>query len=120
MNALANPHVATRYLEEYAMPQEAAGKIRYNTEISLIARTTPGDNSSGFTLTFNADLGYMEDAHCKCAVVVVATGLTEPNVPETVDGIGLAEDYESQPKDGKEYEGEAVLIFGQGKKNKTM
>ena len=49
-------------------------KIRYMTEVMSIVRTQPGDNSSGFTLIYNADQSYMEDEHCKCAVVIVATG----------------------------------------------
>ena len=42
------------------------------------------------------------------------SGLSIPNEPELVDGIELAEGYEDQPADGAAYEGQSVLIFGQG------
>jgi cation diffusion facilitator CzcD-associated flavoprotein CzcO len=94
-----------RYLRDYAKAQEDAGKIVYNTTVHRINRMD--DNSQGHRFLLEATEASTEDKGAavarafKCQVLVVATGLSEPNVPSTVEGIELAEGYEDMPVDGK-------------------
>jgi hypothetical protein len=49
-----------------------------------------------------------------CNTVVMASGLTKPNVPTGVVGIEHTIGYEDLPETGRSFEGQAVLVLGNG------
>jgi cation diffusion facilitator CzcD-associated flavoprotein CzcO len=99
------------YLRDYAKEQDAAGTIRYNTTVTRISRSSADANAGGtdavaegFVLTTEtrrwaepslddrantATTGTSKEV--RCMAVIVATGLSVPNEPETIDGIELTE-----------------------------
>ena len=129
-----------QYLKEYAKVQEDNGRIRYNTTVVKITRGDgggPNINSSNsaerliIKTSSNSiwikpgSTRYTPPAHgapeatlrggrYSCKVVVVATGLSVPNIPSGIEGIELAQGYEDVPKDGSAYERQSVLVLGQG------
>lgn len=54
-----------------------------------------------------------DGTQCTAANVVVATGLSKPNIP-SIPGIGHAEGYENLKWDAQEFANQRVLILGKG------
>ena len=50
-----------------------------------------------------------------CRSVVMATGLSKPNVPASVVGIEHAIGYEELPETGRPFEKQSVLVLGRSK-----
>lgn len=106
------------YLRDFAAEQDKAGKIHYNTTVETLNRDAPvvdAVNPGPITLRTRETHGG-KTAEYICKQVIVATGIGTPNVPsdETNMGIDLATGYEDLPIDGRPFEGQAVLIWGQG------
>jgi cation diffusion facilitator CzcD-associated flavoprotein CzcO len=101
-----------QYLREYAVPQEAAGRIRYRTTVTATSRNE-ADAQYPFTLSATTEPG-ARLATYRCKVVVVATGLSTPNSPPSVAGIELAQGYEQVPETGESFEKQSVLVLGLG------
>ena len=78
----------------------------------IIKTTSPGVTKPGGAP--GAPLVETVDGRYSCKVVVVATGLSTPNIPKGIDGIELAQGYEDVPKEGSAYEQQSVLVLGQG------
>ena len=49
-----------------------------------------------------------------CRVLVIASGLSKPHVPATVQGIENVMGYEELPANGKPFQGQAVMVLGMG------
>ena len=97
------PHAddIVRYLNDFA--EKYALKIQYNTRVSNIAR----DEAGRFVLTDTQGQQY------RCARLLMATGALEPRIP-AVEGIELAEGYETHDIDPTRFENKRVLIMGRG------
>nr|KAG5709729.1 hypothetical protein BaRGS_027754 [Batillaria attramentaria] len=91
------------YLRDYQ--QKLGIKVQFNTEVRNIRKAS--DNEEQYQL---------DDQHgntYQCKVLVVATGLWKPNIPD-VKGIEYAEGYETMSLNPDDYEGKTVLILGRG------
>nr|KAG5709720.1 hypothetical protein BaRGS_027745 [Batillaria attramentaria] len=91
------------YLRDYQ--QKLGIKVQFNTEARNI-RKAP-DNEEHYQL---------DDQHgntYQCKVLVVATGMWKPNIPN-MKGIEYAEGYETVSLNPDDYEGKRVLILGNG------
>lgn len=97
-----------KYLGDYA--EGFALNIRCHTEIVRVEKTHRPhrpDAPGGFRLT---------DAQgnaCTCRRLIVATGVTRPNIPD-IPGIDLAEDYTTVSVDPKDFVNQRVLVVGKG------
>ena len=115
------PHadILVAYLKDYAKPQEDAGNIKYNTTVASIDRAHLPCNVEGEAgaESGSADhAGFLVHIHptgteqsaakpLSCKVVVVASGLSKPHIPKSVQGIEHAMGYEELPVDGEPFEG---------------
>ncbi|XP_078388208.1 FAD-dependent oxidoreductase domain-containing protein 2 [Cetorhinus maximus] len=103
------PHADTmvHYLNNFTNKFDL--KVRYNTEITWIeAEKDPRAwNGHYFFLTDQ------NDSHYRCSVLLVATGMWVPNMPD-FPGSEYAEGYESISVDPAHFAGQAVLILGRG------
>ena len=115
--------VLLSYLRDYASAQEAAGKIAYNVTVVSISPFASRSTESGcsrrrrFLLTLDRrDVARRPTrATAVCSVVVMATGLGEPNVPtSTVDGVEHATLYRDLPPTGESFQGQSVAVLGAG------
>ena len=104
-----------------AVAQEHAGKVLYNTTVTKIAKQTPlpDDNVNHkfyvHATTNNDGNGDRNERHTfECANVIVATGLSSPNIPDTIAGIELSMGYDELPKTSETFQGESVLVIGAG------
>jgi hypothetical protein len=91
--------VYVRYLEDYASKLNL--NIQYETEIVNIEKNEHFEllDANGETYT--------------CEVVIVSTGLWVPNAPE-FEGSQYTERYEDVSIDPSDFEGQRILIVGQG------
>lgn len=97
------PHADTyvRYLNTFANYFNL--RIKYKTDIQNIKKLNP----TWFSVQDQHNLTVY------CNIVVVGTGLSEPNIPN-VTGIELTDGYESISTHGPDFEGKSVLILGRG------
>ncbi|MEJ2419472.1 MAG: NAD(P)-binding domain-containing protein, partial [Exilibacterium sp.] len=100
------PHADSlvNYIADYAERHRL--NVRYNTKISVIQR-------SGDSYTLQAEDGQK----FQCDILIVATGLSRPNVP-MIKGIEHTENYADMSLDQDEFENQRVLIIG--KKNSAF
>ncbi|MEU4654112.1 NAD(P)-binding domain-containing protein [Streptomyces sp. NPDC023723] len=89
-----------RYLTDFAA--RTGVRVRYGTEVARISR-----DPDGFTV---ADGG---GGTWRARRVVVATGVSRPNVPD-LPGVELAERYDSFDPDPESFTDQRVLIIGRG------
>lgn len=89
-----------RYLSDFA--ERTGVRVRYGVEVARISR-----DPDGFTVTDRAG-----EAR-RARRVVVATGVSLPNVPD-IPGVELAERYDSFDPDPETFTGRRVLIIGRG------
>jgi thioredoxin reductase len=89
-----------RYLTDFAA--RTGVRVRYGTEVTRISRDT-----DGFTVTDGGGETW------RARRVVVATGVSLPNVPD-LPGIELAERYDSFDPDPASFTDQRVLIIGRG------
>ncbi|KAK7111989.1 FAD-dependent oxidoreductase domain-containing protein 2-like [Littorina saxatilis] len=95
------------YLRDYQ--QKLGIKVQLNTEVNNI-RTVQNDSAP------DGLLHLLDDQHGNtyaCKVMVVATGMWKPNIPD-VKGMEMAVGYETMSLNPDEYEGKTVLILGRG------
>ena len=97
--------VLAEYLEEYARPQEAAGRIEYGADVQRVSRA-----GSLFRLQV---VGASGERAVRCEVVIMANGIGVPNEPQ-IEGAELLTGYESLPPTGEGFEGKRVAILGMG------
>jgi len=101
------PHasVLVEYLQEFAVEQSA--HIRYNATVQKVQRAEGG----GFTIAVDAD----GPAIWKCNEVILANGLGKARPAQNrVDGTAHLLSYEDLPSSGESFEGQAVIVLGQG------
>jgi len=100
------PHADTmvQYLNDFA--RKYALKIQYNTLIQQITRE--GTDDRHFALTDTAGNAY----HGRC--LLIATGAIKPNIPADIEGIELAEGYETHNIDPERFINKRVVILGRG------
>ncbi|KAK7501280.1 hypothetical protein BaRGS_00007405 [Batillaria attramentaria] len=91
------------YLRDYQ--QKLGIKVQFNTEVRNIRKAS--DNKEHYQLDDQRGNTY------QCKVLVVATGLWKPNIPN-MKGIEYAEGYETVSLNPDDYEGKRVLILGNG------
>ncbi|XP_078093688.1 FAD-dependent oxidoreductase domain-containing protein 2 [Mustelus asterias] len=103
------PHADTmvHYLNNFTKRFDL--KIRYNTAIMWIEAERDPAAWSGHYF-FLAD---QNDNHYRCSVLLVATGIWVPNVPD-FPGSEHTEGYESISVDPDHFVGQTVLILGRG------
>ncbi|MFK0118062.1 NAD(P)-binding domain-containing protein [Streptomyces sp. NPDC090994] len=89
-----------RYLSDFAARTRV--RVRYGTEVARISR-----DADGFTVTDQGGQTW------RARRVVVATGVSLPNVPD-IPGIELAERYDSFDPDPETFTDQRVLIIGRG------
>lgn len=116
--------VLVQYLRDFAAPQEAGRRIRYNTSVVAIERAAdvaqPGSPTRSPTHPhFHAGFAVTTEhagktSKTSCGVVVMASGIDVPNVPGDVHGIELATGYEELPQSGEQFEEKTVAVFGYG------
>eukprot|EP00913_Durusdinium_trenchii_P013055 g12255.t1 len=97
------PHasVLVDYLRDFALEQK--DHIRYSTEVLKVRRT-----EDGFELKL-----VIGDAVCR--ELILATGFHRPRPADAkVDGSHLLLGYEALPASGEAFQGQAVLVLGQG------
>ena len=101
--------ILVEYLQDFAKPQEAAGRIEYGADVQHISRA---DDGVGFSLEIrDANLHADRSAHCN--VLIMAHGLWTVNRP-TLEGADLMTGYEELPPTGDFMEAKSVAIFGLG------
>eukprot|EP00439_Symbiodinium_sp_Y106_P020205 s6574_g2.t1 len=102
------PHasVLVEYLQEFAKEQRA--RIEYNSSVQQVRRGQGG--------AFEVKAATPEGSRqWRCAEVIVATGLAKPRLGKLrVDGAAHVLGYEDLPSSGESFEGQAVIILGQG------
>ena len=123
------PHadVLLSYLRDYAAAQDAAGRISYNStvvSVSPVVRTEGEDaclaRRRRFVMGIQRSVGEPTVAAgtsltVGCGVIVMATGLGDPNVPlATVDGVEHATLYRDLPSTGESFQGQTVAVLGGG------
>jgi thioredoxin reductase len=91
-----------RYLQDFALAYKL--RVRYEQEVTTVSREADGVR---LRLTTAGGVSY------SCAAVVAATGLHTPYVPG-IRGIELAEGYDEMNVDPEGFEGQSVLILGNG------
>jgi thioredoxin reductase len=91
-----------RYLNDFVA--HFGLSVQFNTRICLIGRDP---ETKQFVLTAADGTQY------RCRVLLMATGPVKPNIPD-IEGIELAEGYESHNTDRKRYENKRVMILGHG------
>lgn len=102
------PHadVLVKYLDDY---QKKLGiKVQFNTNVRNIERKTSTSDRSNYQ---------MEDQNGNvytCRVLIVATGIATPNIPQNVPGMEYTEGYEDISINPDDFEGQSVLILGRG------
>ncbi|XP_051899102.1 FAD-dependent oxidoreductase domain-containing protein 2 [Pristis pectinata] len=103
------PHADTmlQYLNDFTRTFKL--KVQYNTEIKWIEakRDPQAWNGLYFFLTDQ------NDHHYRCSVLLVATGLGVPHVPD-FPGSEHVEGYETVSVDPDDFVGQSVLILGRG------
>ena len=98
-----------QYLEDYASTFKI--NVRTNTNVTAVAK----DGSSGFRV-HTAPYTESSSSAAKqytCSVVIAATGLSVPFVPNFV-GVEHMERYDEMPVDPAGFEGQSVLVIGNG------
>lgn len=102
------PHasILVEYLQEFA--EEQGGRIEYNTSVQQVRRGQRG--------VFDLKVATPEGSfQWRCAEVIIATGLAKPRLGKLrVDGAAHVLGYEDLPSSGEAFEGQAVIILGQG------
>ena len=130
--------VLVEYLRDFAVEQEAAARIQYNTTVLKITRENADEEGSKFLLALEragsdgaAQQGSCSspDAGCDsgptatvvvvCGVVVHAGGIWTPNKPQNLmdQGFDLATTYSELPRSADGYaafDDKKVAIFGLG------
>ena len=96
------PHADSyvRYLRDYA--DYFGLNVAYDSEVRAIER------DSSFNAYDVAGRAWRGDA------LIVATGLSQPYVPDDIPGIELVERYSSVATNPKEFEGQTVVVIGKG------
>ncbi len=90
-----------RYLEEFAIALK--DDIRLNADVTNIAR-----DGSGFAVSL------ADGARITASQVLVATGVSKPWLPETIDGLEHVELYHDYNADPERFTNKRVLILGKG------
>ncbi len=93
-----------RYLGDFA--EKYMLNIQYNTRITSIDKSRSGH--SNFILTDTEGKEYT------CSCLLMATGATGPSIPQEIEGIELAEEYNTHEINPKFYDNKRVLIIGRG------
>lgn len=94
--------VFVEYLNDFAA--KFALNIQYETRVASIFQNAGG----GFVLTDGQGRIY----ECQC--LLMATGAVAPSVPEEIEGIDLAEGYETHRIDPERFTNQRVMILGRG------
>eukprot|EP01045_Picozoa_sp_COSAG04_P004322 COSAG04_NODE_186_length_21024_cov_6.326069_8_plen_550_part_00 len=116
--------VLVDYMRDFAAPQEAAGRILYDTTVLQVRRTaesvfrldvegTAGGPSDWWSRYTSPPERAVPSRSVQCNVVVMAHGLWVPKILP-VDGIEYTEGYEEVGHDGEAFEAKAVAILGLG------
>jgi hypothetical protein len=118
--------VLVKYLQDFAKVQQLAGRIRFNTNVTNIARASVDDGATiggapapdgGFKLTMSSTAefnGTLPSSTFICGVIIIASGVDVSNIPADIDGIELADGYEDLPSTGESFEGLSVAVLGHG------
>lgn len=125
-------------LKDFGAKQERAGKIEFDSNVVKISRRRrTADSKAGATTEEAADMHFVLTVNHEpslevggrargetgslptrrevvCKVVVMATGLSLPNAPTSVDGVEHTLGYESLPPTGESFEGQSVAVLGLG------
>lgn len=125
-------------LKDFGAKQERAGKIEFDSNVVKISRRRrTADSKTGATTEEAADMHFVLTVNHEpslevggrargetgslptrrevvCKVVVMATGLSLPNAPTSVDGVEHTLGYESLPPTGESFEGQSVAVLGLG------
>ncbi|EDV20871.1 uncharacterized protein TRIADDRAFT_60515 [Trichoplax adhaerens] len=101
------PHAdeLVRYLNDYA--NQFKLNIQYDTNIVRISRVH-------YKKKIKFKMMDQRNTLTLCDVAIVSTGLSVPYIPPNITGIDLTEGYESISTNASDYEGQSVLILGQG------
>ena len=95
-----------RYIQEYANRYHL--NIEYNTNILQISQINGKDSEYKFKITTNTSITY------RCKYLFIATGLFDPYIPSSIEGIEHAIGYEQIPTDLDFYDNKKVAIIGGG------
>ncbi|CAF4018527.1 unnamed protein product [Rotaria sp. Silwood2] len=92
--------------------------IQFNTTIKNLEpiseqTTTCNSKDCSFSSIARFRMNDQHDNRYTCGIVIVATGLSVPNIPP-INGIDLAIGYENLSLDIEEFENKSVLILGRG------
>jgi thioredoxin reductase len=87
-----------------------AVKIQFNTRVVNIAKANGDmvDARANFVVTA------ANGAQYSCRALLMATGAARPDIPEEIEGIELAEGYETLNHDADYYNNKRVIIIGRG------
>lgn len=77
--------------------------VQFETRVERVSRSDAGE----------FELGIRGESGLRCKRLVVATGVSVPNLPE-IEGIELADGYEDMSIDPADYAGKTVLVLGKG------
>jgi thioredoxin reductase len=100
-----------RYMQDFA--DKFAIRIQYNTRVASIRRL-PESSEHGPNQPVNFVIRDATGAEYACACLLMATGAVGPYLPDDIEGIELAEGYESHNLDQSHYENKRVAIIGRG------
>ena len=99
-----------RYMEDFV--SKYAIQIQYNTRIANIAKAnrdmTDVDGKANFIVTA------VDGSQYSCRALLMATGAARPDLPDDIEGIELAEGYETLEHDADHYNNKRVIIIGRG------
>ena len=96
--------VLTEYLGDFAKEQVDAGRISFGTTVKRISRAEGGR----FTMELVQQESTDEESSVACTLVIMATGLSQPNVPEKLVGVEHTELYDDLPEDQEKFEAKKV------------
>ncbi|XP_059153473.1 FAD-dependent oxidoreductase domain-containing protein 2-like [Physella acuta] len=104
------PHadVLVRYLDDYRKKLKL--NVQFNTDIRNIQAVRNMSAPDGHVYTMNDQMGQCYT----CRTLIMATGISTPNIPRQVQGIDLTTGYETMSLNPDDYEGKSVLILGRG------
>ena len=100
-----------RYLEDFA--EFYSLNVHYNENVSQVHRPSQPDSPEfPLALRTSSSISAADTAY-QCGVVVVATGLHVPNVPDFRGG-ELLQHYDGMSVDPRDFRGKSILIIGNG------
>ena len=101
------------YLEDFAALYGL--QVRYNEEVSEVHRPPANDQATQNHPSYQLSLrtvGAADKAY-ECGVVVVATGISTPNIP-AFKGIEHLQRYDDMSVDPKDFVGQSIMVIGNG------